>query len=60
MAAFVERANASIPNEKYRPDVWRGRRWGRSGWSISMEDSSGRLEIDGAHAARYCSRTIAA
>ena len=53
IAAFVERANAAIPNEKFRPEVWARPPLG----SQRLVDLHGglarRLEIDGAHAARY-------
>ena len=53
IAAFVSRANASIPNEKFRPDVHTRPPAGGEAL-IDLRRSRGRrLEIDGAHAGHY-------
>lgn len=55
IAAFVSRANAKVPNERFRPDVHA--RAPRSGAStdtiIDLRRSQRRLEVDGKHAGRY-------
>ena len=53
IAAFVQRANAAIPNERFRPDVWARPPLG-SGRLLDLHAGlAHRLEIDGEHAARY-------
>lgn len=53
IAAFVTRANAAIPNERYRPDVHaRAPRGGDT--LLDLRRANGRrLEIDGKHAGHY-------
>jgi Caspase domain len=53
IAAFVSRANAEIPNERYRPDVHAKAPAG-SDTLMDLRPALGRrLDIDGAHAAHY-------
>jgi hypothetical protein len=53
IAAFVQRANAAVPNEKYRPDVF-ARAPKTSDALLDVRAAKGRrLVIDGAHAAHY-------
>ncbi len=53
IAAFVARANASVPNEKYRPDV-HTRAPGSGDALLDLRRVRGRrLEIDGTHAGHY-------
>jgi len=53
IAAFVARANASIPNEKFRPDVHTRPPAGGEGLVDLRQARGRRLEIDGAHAGHY-------
>ncbi|MGC4117527.1 MAG: caspase family protein [Myxococcales bacterium] len=53
IAAFVQRANASIPNERFRPDVWAKAPQGSDELADLRHGLQRRLEIDGSHAARY-------
>ncbi len=53
IAAFVQRANAAVPNEKYRPDVY-ARPPHASEALLDITAARGRkLVIDGAHAGHY-------
>jgi hypothetical protein len=53
IAAFVQRANQAIPNEKYRPDVL-ARPPATSTELVDLRAAQDhRIEIDGAHAAHY-------
>jgi hypothetical protein len=53
IAAFIERANGAIANERFRPDVY-ARPPARTGELIDLRGALGRrLEIDGQHAAHY-------
>jgi hypothetical protein len=53
IAAFVTRANAAIPNERFRPDVW-AQAPRDSDKLLDLRDKlEHRLDIDGAHAAHY-------
>lgn len=53
IAAFVARANAAIPNEKYRPDV-HTRAPVTGDALVDLKSARGRrVEIDGAHPAHY-------
>jgi hypothetical protein len=53
IAAFVSRANAAIPNERFRPDVHAHPPAG-SETLLDLRKALGRrIEIDGAHAAHY-------
>lgn len=53
IAAFVTRANAAVPNEKYRPDVHA--RAPKSGDTLlDLRRANGRrIEVDGKHAGHY-------
>ena len=53
IAAFVQRANASIPNERFRPDVWAKAPAGTDELADLRQGLRRRLEIDGEHGARY-------
>lgn len=53
IAAFVQRANASIPNERFRPDVWARAPKDGDRFVDLRRALKRRLEIDGEHAARY-------
>lgn len=53
IAAFVQRANASIPNERFRPDVWAQPPVGTDELADLRHALQRRLEVDGEHAARY-------
>ncbi|MBI5547984.1 MAG: caspase family protein [Deltaproteobacteria bacterium] len=53
IAAFVQRANASIPNERFRPDVWARPPHGSDRFVDLRRALQRRLEIDGAQGARY-------
>ena len=53
IAAFVQRANAAIPNERFRPDVWARPPLGSSRLLDLRAGLTHRLEIDGEHAGRY-------
>ncbi|HEY3451436.1 MAG TPA: caspase family protein [Myxococcales bacterium] len=53
IAAFVQRANASIPNERFRPDVWAKPPQGTDELADLRHGLRRRVEIDGEHAARY-------
>jgi len=53
IAAFVERANAAIPNEKYRPDVTARPPQGVEVLVDLRRGLERRLEIDGAHGAHW-------
>lgn len=53
IAAFVTRANASIPNERYRPDV-HARAPRNFETLLDLRKANGRrIEIDGKHAGHY-------
>lgn len=53
IAAFVTRANASVPNERYRPDV-HARAPRGSETLLDLRRANGRrIEIDGKHAGHY-------
>jgi hypothetical protein len=53
IAAFVQRANAAVPNEKYRPDVY-ARAPKATDALLDIRSARGRrLVIDGAHAGHY-------
>ena len=54
IAAFVDRANASIPIERFRPDVQaRAPRESDTLLDLRQGLNTRRLDIDGAHAAHY-------
>ncbi len=53
IAAFVARANASIPNEKFRPDVHTRPPAGGEALVDLRRARGRRLEIDGSHAGHY-------
>jgi hypothetical protein len=53
IAAFVARANAAIPNERYRPDVFALAPRGSDALLDIREGLKRRLEVDGRHAAHY-------
>jgi len=53
IAAFISRANASIPNERYRPDIHARSPHGGDVLIDLRHVSGRRLEIDGKHAGRY-------
>ncbi|AKU94918.1 hypothetical protein AKJ09_01582 [Labilithrix luteola] len=53
MAAFVARANAAIPSEKYRPDVFARAPQGTSTLADIREGLRRRVVIDGSHAGHY-------
>jgi hypothetical protein len=53
IAAFVARANAAIPNERYRPDL-HARAPHASSTLLDLHRANGRrIEIDGKHAGHY-------
>jgi hypothetical protein len=53
VAAFVQRANAAIPNERFRPDV-HAHAPAASDTLVDLRQAHvRRLDIDGAHAGRY-------
>src|SRR5262249_16818720 len=53
IAAFVQRANAAVPNEKYRPDAY-ARAPKTTDALLDIRSARGRrLVIDGAHAGHY-------
>jgi|HubBroStandDraft_1064217.scaffolds.fasta_scaffold28826_2 hypothetical protein len=53
IAAFVSRANAAIPNERFRPDV-HVKAPSRSDTLLDLRHGLGRrLDLDGAHAGHY-------
>ncbi|MDP9151214.1 MAG: caspase family protein [Myxococcota bacterium] len=53
IAAFVNRANAAVPNDRFRPDV-HAKPPGGSDTLLDLRRNLGRrIEIDGAHAAHY-------
>lgn len=53
IAAFVTRANASVPNERYRPDI-HARAPRGADTLIDLRRTNGRrIEIDGKHAGHY-------
>lgn len=53
IAAFIEQANRSIMNEKYRPDVYARAPSGSASLLDLRLRSARRLSIDAAHASRY-------
>jgi hypothetical protein len=53
IAAFVQRANAQIPNERFRPDVHAKAPAGSDELMDLRAALSRRLDVDGAHAAHY-------
>jgi len=53
IAAFVERANASIPNERFRPDVYAKEPASATPLVDLRPGLARRLEVDGAHPGRY-------
>jgi hypothetical protein len=53
IAAFVSRANAAIPNERFRPDVHAHAPAGSETLLDIRKALGRRIEIDGAHAAHY-------
>lgn len=53
IAAFVQRANGSVPNEKYRPDVWAKPPQGTDAFVDLRGARKRRLEIGGEQAGRY-------
>jgi hypothetical protein len=53
IAAFVSRANATIPNEKFRPDVHTRPPSGGEALVDLRRARGRRLEIDGTHAGHY-------
>lgn len=57
ISAFVERANAAIPNERYRPDVYsrapRRKREDDKGVLFHLSASPHRVEVDSLHSGRF-------
>ena len=53
IAAFVSRANAAIPNERYRPDVHAKAPSGSETLMDLRHALTRRLDVDGAHSAHY-------
>lgn len=53
IAAFVSRANASVPNERYRPDFFARAPKTSASLADLRQSSAKSLTIDGAHAAHY-------
>ncbi len=53
IASFVDRANASIPNERFRPEVWARPPRGTERLVDLSPGMGRRLTIDGAHGGRY-------
>lgn len=53
LAAFVSRANASIPNEKYRPEMHTRPPTGAEALVDVRRARARRVEIDGAHSGHY-------
>ena len=53
IAAFVSRANAAIPNEKFRPDVHTRPPAAGEGLVDLRRARGRRLEVDGAHSGHY-------
>ena len=53
IAAFVTRANASVPNEKYRPDIHARAPRGYETLLDLRRANGRRIEIDGKHAGHY-------
>lgn len=53
IASFVERANAAIPNERFRPEVWARPPRGSERLVDLAPGMGRRLTIDGAHGGRY-------
>jgi hypothetical protein len=57
IAAFIDRANQSIPNERFRPDVY-ARAPSSSRTLVTLESAmTRRLEVDGSRAGRYLLET---
>jgi hypothetical protein len=53
IAAFVTRANASVPNERYRPDIHARAPQGTETLLDLRKANGRRIEIDGKHAGHY-------